>query len=59
MARSIVLVLTIKLVGILCMKAFLFPDSAKPLVDASAIERLLGPQQPVPGQEMDKANARI
>jgi hypothetical protein len=41
-AKAIVLVLIIKLVGIVGMKAFMFPDSSKPVVDATAVARVVG-----------------
>jgi hypothetical protein len=41
-AKAIVLVLIIKLVGIVGMKVFLFPDSSKPVVDATAVARVVG-----------------
>jgi hypothetical protein len=41
-AKAIVLVLIIKLVGIVGMKVFLFPDSSKAVVDATAVARVVG-----------------
>jgi hypothetical protein len=41
-ARAIVLVLIIKLVGIVGMKAFMFPDSSRPVVDAATVARVFG-----------------
>jgi hypothetical protein len=41
-AKAIVLVLIIKLVGIVGMKAFMFPDSSKPVVNAATVARVLG-----------------
>ena len=42
LAKAIVLVLIIKLVGIVGMRVFLFPDSSKPVVDATAVARIVG-----------------
>jgi hypothetical protein len=41
-AKAIVLVLIIKLVGIVGMKAFVFPDSSKPMANAATVARVLG-----------------
>jgi len=41
-AKAIVLVLIIKLAGIVGMKAFMFPDSSKPVADAATVARVLG-----------------
>jgi hypothetical protein len=41
-AKAIVLVLIVKLVGIAGMKAFMFPDSSRPVADATAVARVLG-----------------
>jgi hypothetical protein len=46
LAKAIVLVLVIKLFGIAGMKVFMFPDSAQPLVDASAMARVVGVSAP-------------
>jgi hypothetical protein len=46
LARAIVVVLVIKLIGIAGMKVFMFPDSARPVVDANAIARLVGVSAP-------------
>jgi hypothetical protein len=43
LARAIVLVLVIKLIGIAGIKIFLFPDSAQPVVDAAAMARVVAP----------------
>jgi hypothetical protein len=43
LARAIVFVLILKLVGIVGIKLLFFPDSARPAVDAAAIERTFGP----------------
>lgn len=42
LARAIVLVLVIKLIGIAGMKIFMFPDRAQPVVDATTMTRLIG-----------------
>jgi hypothetical protein len=42
LAKAIVMVLTVKLIGILCFKFLSFPDSARPAADANAITRLIG-----------------
>ena len=42
LAKAIVLVLVIKLIGIAGMKVFMFPDSAQPVVDATAMARVIG-----------------
>ncbi len=41
-AKAIVLVLIIKLLGIVGMKAFMFPDSSKPVANAATVARVLG-----------------
>jgi hypothetical protein len=46
LARAIVLVLIIKLIGIAGIKLFMFPNSAQPAADAAAVARLLGPAAP-------------
>jgi hypothetical protein len=38
-----VLVLVLKLIGIAGIKLFMFPDNARPVADAAAIARLVGP----------------
>jgi hypothetical protein len=38
-----VVVLVIKLIGIVGIKVFMFPDSAQPIVDANVMARVLGP----------------
>ena len=43
LAKAIVLVLVIKLIGIAGIKVLLFPDSATPSVDATTIEHVIGP----------------
>jgi hypothetical protein len=43
LARAIVFVLMLKLIGILGMKFFMFPNSAQPAADAVAVARVLGP----------------
>ena len=42
LAKAIVFILVIKLIGIAGIKAFGFPDSAQPRVDASAMARVIG-----------------
>jgi hypothetical protein len=42
-ARAIVIVLVIKAIGLFGMKILIFPDSTTPVVDASAMMRLIGP----------------
>lgn len=44
LAKAIVLILVIKLIGIVGIKTFGFPDSAQPRVDATAMARVLGAQ---------------
>jgi hypothetical protein len=46
LAKAIVLVLVLKLVGIAGMKVFMFPDSAQPIVDANAMARVVGVSAP-------------
>jgi len=43
LARAIVLVLILKLIGIAGIKVFMFPDNAQPVADAAAMVRMLGP----------------
>jgi len=43
LARAIVLVLILKLIGIAGIKVFMFPDNAQPVADAAATVRMLGP----------------
>lgn len=42
LAKAIVLVLVIKLIGIAGMKVFMFPEGAQPVVDANAMARVVG-----------------
>jgi hypothetical protein len=42
LAKAIVLVLVIKLIGLAGMKVFMFPDGAQPVVDANAMARVVG-----------------
>ena len=42
LAKAIVFVLVLKLVGIAGIKVFGFPDSAQPPVDANAMARIIG-----------------
>lgn len=47
LARAIVLVLLIKLIGIAAIKTFMFPDSSNPAVDATAVAaRVIGVSAP-------------
>jgi hypothetical protein len=46
LAKAIVLVLIIKLIGIAGMKVFLFADSAQPVVDAAVMARVIGVPTP-------------
>jgi len=46
LARAIVFVLIVKLTGIVAIKLVMFPDSARPTVDAATIARDLGPWTP-------------
>ena len=43
LAKAIMLVLVLKLIGIASIKLFMFPDNAQPAADAAAIARLVGP----------------
>jgi hypothetical protein len=42
LARAIVLVLILKLIGIAGIKLFMFPDNARPVVDEIAMARAMG-----------------
>jgi hypothetical protein len=42
LARAIVFVLILKLIGIAGIKVFMFPDSAEPVVDGTAMARAIG-----------------
>jgi hypothetical protein len=44
LAKAIVLVLVLKLVGIVGIKVLMFPGSAEPTVDTAAMARLFGLQ---------------
>ena len=48
LARAIVVVLILKLMGIATIKFLAFPSSEQPLVDATAMSRLLGPKMLLP-----------
>jgi len=48
LAKAIVFVLVVKLIGIVGMKTFMFPESAQPVVDANAMARVVG--VPAPAQ---------
>jgi hypothetical protein len=43
LAKAIVLVLILKLIGIAGIKVLMFPDNAQPVADAAAVARLVGP----------------
>jgi len=43
LAKAIMLLLVLKLIGVASIKLFMFPDNAKPAADAAAIARLVGP----------------
>ena len=43
LAKAIVLVLVLKLIGIAGIKLFMFPDNAQPVADAAAVARLMSP----------------
>jgi hypothetical protein len=43
LARAIVLVLILKLIGLAGIKLFMFPDSAQPVIDVAAVTRAIGP----------------
>lgn len=43
LAKAIVLVLVLKLIGIAGIKLFMFSDNAQPVADAAAVARLVGP----------------
>ena len=42
LARAIVLVLVLKMIGMAGIKLFMFPENAAPSVDTAAMARLLG-----------------
>jgi hypothetical protein len=42
LAKAIVIVLILKLIGIAGIKVFMFPDSAQPVVDETAMARAMG-----------------
>jgi len=46
LAKAIVLVLVFKLIGIIGIKVLLFPDDARPRVDAQAVARVIAPSTP-------------
>ena len=46
LAKAIVVVLVIKLIGIVGMKVFMFPESAQPVVDANTMARVVGVSAP-------------
>jgi hypothetical protein len=43
LARAIVVVLVVKLLAIISLKLFMFPDDARPVSDANAVARIVGP----------------
>jgi hypothetical protein len=48
LAKAIVLVLVLKLIGIAGISIFLFPGSARPMVDAAVMTRVIGPSASQP-----------
>ena len=48
LARAIVLVLAVKLIGIVAIKVVMFPDNARPSVNAAAMARVIGPDAIAP-----------
>jgi hypothetical protein len=48
LAKAIVLVLVLKFIGIAGIKVFMFPDSAQPVVDATAMAHAIGPSTSLP-----------
>jgi hypothetical protein len=50
LAKAIVLVLVLKLIGVTGMKLLLFSDGAQPAVNAAAMARVLGVSSPVPAR---------
>jgi len=48
LAKAIVLILVIKLIGIAGMRMFLFPDHDRPVVDAAAMARVIGVSPSLP-----------
>ena len=47
LARAIVVVLIVKLFAIISLKLFMFPDDARPVSDANAVARIVGPTAPL------------
>ena len=47
LAKAIVLILVIKLISIASIRFFMFPDSAQPASDATAVARVLGVAAPL------------
>ena len=47
LAKAIVLVLVIKLIGLVGIKTFLFPESSQPVVSADTMARRIGIVQPM------------
>jgi hypothetical protein len=45
LARALRLALALKLVAIAAIAIFLFPESGRPVVDPSAVARLIGPSE--------------
>jgi hypothetical protein len=56
LAKAIVLVLVIKLIGLAGMKVFMFPEGAQPAVDANAMARVVGVAAPAQWQRMDRGD---
>jgi hypothetical protein len=48
LAKAIMLVLVIKLIGIVGIRILMFPDSAQPAVSATAMAHVLGVSVPAP-----------
>lgn len=46
LAKAIVFILVIKLIGLAGIKLVMFPDSAQPVVDASVMARVIGVSNP-------------
>jgi hypothetical protein len=57
LARAIVLILVIKLIGLVGIKTFMFPESAQPVVSADAMARRIGVAQPDEMKQMDLGDA--
>ena len=57
LAKAIVLVLVIKLIGLAGIKVFMFSDDTQPVVDATAMARAIGPSAFPAVTSMDVDNA--